>query len=147
MVTVLGANEALLPHYSNLWQLVKNYFTPFNSSDDITSCLNFANSLIETYNRNALFVVNDVLAFLERILLYDEEFCRSNGLYFISLVVTHFVAESEPYLNTFTTILQSALEVRIGDVFFIHSFNHSFTHSFTLENSLTHSLIGRTGQG
>ena len=131
MVTALGANEALLPHYSNLWEVMKNYFTPFNSSDDIISCLSFANSLIETYGRNALFVVNDVLAFLERILLYDDEFCRSNGLYFISLVVTYFVEESQPFLNTFTTILQNALEVRIGDVFFIHSFIHSFILNYS----------------
>ena len=116
IVRVMGANPSFLPAYQRLWNGCESYLTRWNVPGDLTSCYILAESLFETYERDAMFVVSGILSMLPVTAGYRNEFTRANTFYLISLLFDVFPQEMEGQLTEFCGILRTGLEGYAGDV-------------------------------
>lgn len=116
IVRVMGANPSFLPAYQRIWSGCQSYLTRWNAPGDLTSCYILAESLFETYERDAVFVVSGILPMLPVTASYRNEFTRANTFYLISLLFDVFPQEMEGHLTEFCDVLRTGLEGYAGDV-------------------------------
>jgi hypothetical protein len=116
IVRVMGANPSFLDRYQLIWEKCIPFINRWTVPSDVTSCYTLAESLLETYKADAIFVVNGIISMLPVTAGYRNEYCRANSYYLIGLLFDLFPNEMENDLIKYTSLLREGLNGIPGDV-------------------------------
>ena len=112
----MGPNPSFLERYRLIWEKCVPFINRWTVPGDVTSCYTLAESLLETYHTDAVFVVNGIINMLPITAGYRNEYSRSNSFYLIGLLFNLFPNEMENDLVKYTSILREGLNGIQGDV-------------------------------
>lgn len=116
IVRVMGHNPSFLDKYRIIWEKCVPFINRWTIPSDVTSCYTLAESLLETYQTDAVFVVNGIIDMLPVTAGYRNEYSRANSFYLIGLLFDLFPNQMESDLVKFSSLLREGLNGLMGDV-------------------------------